>query len=375
MLAEQNKNKPRVLIVDNSIALTGAVKAAIRCSLTLKDHFDFLFILPTRSLASEYVKNREFELFEVPMLELRRNLFSVIMYWPRLVANTIRFFRLVKEQRIDIIHVNDFYNMIPSLYKLLGGGLPYICHARFMPDRFPKILIRIWSFFHRRYAFSIVAVSQTLQRELTYLDKIIVIGDGLPLKEVGYSPASPNVLLYPANFTSGKGQEYAIRSFAAIAKKYSAWKLRFIGGDMGLKKNANFKKNLAVLAAEEGIENQIEWKDFSDSMTSEYLNASIVLNFSDSESFSLTCLEALFYGRPVIATDSGGPAEIIDHGESGLIIPKGDIESMYKALDSLMRDAYRRERMALIGRARVRQRYSLERTVHRLRDQYLAALE
>ncbi len=366
--------KPRVLIVENSVAITGALKAAIRFSLALQDHFTFLFVLPTGSLASSYVKKKGFEFFEVPMRELRKSLVSIIIYWPRLMTNTVRFFRLVKEQKIDIIHVNDFYNMIPSLYKLLGGKLPYICHVRFMPDRFPKILTRVWSYLHGRYAFSVVVVSKILRRQLSYMNNISVIGDGLPLKEVSYTPTTSNVMLYPANFTRGKGQEYAIHSFAAIAKKYPAWKLRFVGGDMGLERNAQFKKDMILLAKDSGIANQIEWKDFSDSMTSEYLAASIVLNFSESESFSLTCLEALFYGRPVIATDSGGPAEIIDHGESGLIVPKGDLVSMRTAMESLMNDVDRREQMAIIGRERVRKRYRLEETSDRLRDLYQAAL-
>ena len=36
----------------------------------------------------------------------------------------------------------------------------------------------------------------------------------------------------------------------------------------------------------------------------------MVLNFSEAESFSLTCLDALYYGVPLIATDCGGPAEL-----------------------------------------------------------------
>ena len=56
-----------------------------------------------------------------------------------------------------------------------------------------------------------------------------------------------------------------------------------------------------------------------------------MLNFSESESFSMTCLESLYYGTPLIATDSGGPAELFKHGESGHLVPNRDVQAMAKA--------------------------------------------
>ncbi len=373
MLPGQN-SKPRVLVIENGIAITGSVKSIVRSSQVLRERFDFVFLLPSNSQASAYVKMKGFTVEEIPMRELKSDVLAVLVYGPILVINLIRFVRLLRRYKIDLIHSNDFYNLIPCIYKMLGGHLPYICHVRFMPSRFPRILVGLWCFLHKRYASSVIAVSQALKRELIYADKVKVIGDGLPSEEIEYSKATSNIILYPANFTRGKGHEYALRSFEAISTKYPTWKLRVIGSDFGLKKNADYKKELVAMAAGLGIEKQVEWGNFSQNMASEYKASSIVLNFSESESFSLTCLEALYYGRPVIATDSGGPAEIIDHGESGLMVPTGDVVSMYLAMEALMQDADRRERMGLVGRTRVRERYSLEQTMYRLRDQYLAVI-
>ena len=370
----QDIGKPRVLVIENGIAVTGGVKSIARGSMVLRDRFDFVFLLPSGSQAIPYMRKKGFTVCEMPMRELKTSAVSLLLYGPILLLNSIRFTRLIRRHKIDLIHSNDFYNLIPCIYRMFGGQLAYVCHVRLMPSRFPKMLVGLWCFFHKRYASSVIADSQAVKKELNYLNNVVVIGDGLPLQEVEYFPATSKIVLYPSNFTRGKGQDYAIRSFAHISKNYPEWKLRFMGSDLGLKKNADYKKELVVMANDLGIVNQVEWKHFSNDMPREYMDSSIVLNFSDSESFSLTCLEALFYGRPVISTNCGGPSEIIDHEESGLLVPTGDITSMHAAMDILMKDPDRRERMALMGRDRVRRRYGREQTVHQLEDQYLAAL-
>ena len=89
---------------------------------------------------------------------------------------------------------------------------------------------------------------------------------------------------------------------------------------MGLEKNKKFKAELIELSKSLGVNHQVDWMDFTDQMREEYLKACFVINFSESESFSLTCLEALYFGRPVIATRCGGPEEIIDEKESGFLV-------------------------------------------------------
>jgi glycosyltransferase involved in cell wall biosynthesis len=53
---------------------------------------------------------------------------------------------------------------------------------------------------------------------------------------------------------------------------------------------------------------------------------------SRREAFSLVCVEALAHGLPVVATDCGGPAEIVDAPQLGWIAPVGDVEALARAL-------------------------------------------
>jgi glycosyltransferase involved in cell wall biosynthesis len=103
---------------------------------------------------------------------------------------------------------------------------------------------------------------------------------------------------------------------------------------------------------------------YSDDVERDIKSADIVLNFSESESFSHTCLEACAFGRPIIATRCGGPEEIVDDGVSGILVPVRDTDAMVAALSSLGNDAAKRVSMGQSGRQIVRQRFSTESFVH-----------
>jgi glycosyltransferase involved in cell wall biosynthesis len=144
---------------------------------------------------------------------------------------------------------------------------------------------------------------------------------------------------------------------------------------MGLQKNKDFKDNLIALAKRLKLEDQVEWYNFSEKISNEYLNAGIVLNFSESESFSMTCLEAMFYGRPVIATRSGGPSEIIDQNDTGILVDLRDITAMANAMEYLLSNPEKREIMARRAYDNVRIKFSYANTVQKLGELYQTAIQ
>jgi glycosyltransferase involved in cell wall biosynthesis len=373
--ANKKKEKSRVLILENSQDVTGALNSIYRSCEGLKSIFHFVFILPSGSKASSFIRQQGYDVYELPMRELRKSIASLILYIPFLIMNTFRLHALIRKQRIDLIHNNDFYNLLPSVYKFTGGKAPYVCHVRFLPEKFPSILVKLWCSLHAKFASSIIAVSQAVKKQIKDYNNVVVIGNELPTAELrDFRYSTSTLILYPANYIMGKGHDAALDSFASICKKYPSWKLRFMGGDMGLQKNRDFRNSLIKHAKALGVSNQIEWAGFSHAMDRAYQDAAIVLNFSESESFSMTCLEALYYGRPVIATDSGGPSEIIDDNKTGILVPVGDLRAMSGALERLIMDPLQRESLASEGFRVARERFSYRNTIAKLGEIYAYVL-
>lgn len=366
-------NKPLVLVIENSVDFTGGLNSILRSCEMLKDHFEFHFILPAGGKSFLFVQEKGFLVYEWRMKEIRKNVLAMFIYLPILIYNSIKLHRKAKRLKVDLIVSNDFYNIITPLFKLIGGKVPYVCYVRFLPSKFPSYLVRLWNWLHNRYASSIIAVSNAAKMELPYRDKVVIIGNELPNKEIDYVNSTSHLILYPANYINGKGHEYGLQCFARIHAKYPSWRLRFIGNDMGLKKNLNYKNGLVEKSYFLGLRNAVEFSGFSSNMENEYMNASIVLNFSESESFSLTCLEAMFYGRSIVATKSGGPQEIISEGENGILVDVNDITSMTRALDDLMGNAEMRNRLSRNGYESVRKKFALEEIKKQLLTVYWGA--
>ncbi|WP_297338036.1 glycosyltransferase family 4 protein [Algoriphagus sp.] len=78
------------------------------------------------------------------------------------------------------------------------------------------------------------------------------------------------------------------------------------------------------------------------------------------DSFPTVILEAMASGKPIVATQSGGASELVLAGETGFLIPIGDIESGVNALKKLIVDENLRKRMGERGRNRVLAEFSLE---------------
>lgn len=78
------------------------------------------------------------------------------------------------------------------------------------------------------------------------------------------------------------------------------------------------------------------------------------------ESFPNIALEAMAYGKCVLAYESGGLKEIVRHNATGMLVPKGDIQSLSLSMKDLMQNAATRNIMGYRGRKQVKKQYKLQ---------------
>jgi glycosyltransferase involved in cell wall biosynthesis len=367
--------KPRVLIVENSADVTGALNSIVRSCDFLGQFFEFTFLIPDRSKNATLIRAHGFDVIHLSMRELRNNPIAILEYVPRLVINALRLKRILREKSFDLVVVNDFYNMVPSVSVLLGAGLPLVSYIRFIPTRFPPALVRLWIAVHDRTTSYFVAVSDSVRRAMPPSRiPVHVVPNEVPMYSSPAYDVNSRIILFPANYTRGKGQEFALDAFRAIADEAQGWTLRFIGGDLGLKKNQLFRDSLKQRAARLGIGSRVEWLEFQSDMSGQYGAAAMVLMFSESESFSMVCLEAMHCSRPVIATKCGGPEEIISDRIDGMLVPVGDVSAMAAAMRELVLDEQLRVTYANSAKQKADGSFPIGKSGGKLKDLYMTAI-
>jgi len=90
-----------------------------------------------------------------------------------------------------------------------------------------------------------------------------------------------------------------------------------------------------------------------------YASLDVLVSPSHVESFSYSLLEGMCMRRPIIATAVGDNREMMVDGDSGLIVPPGDVAALVQAAQRLLADAGLRQRLGQAARSRVEQRFTL----------------
>jgi hypothetical protein len=137
----------RVLVVDNCIALTGALKAILNSLRNIQAEYpgllEFEFVLPVGSTAVGSVSSEGYVVHTLPFVEISKRPKDLLRYGPMLLLNSWRLRRLARQRKAALVHLNDFFNLAGIVSKWLGGP-KLLTHVRLLPHNFPGPLRRLW---------------------------------------------------------------------------------------------------------------------------------------------------------------------------------------------------------------------------------------
>jgi glycosyltransferase involved in cell wall biosynthesis len=155
-----------------------------------------------------------------------------------------------------------------------------------------------------------------------------------------------------------KGQEVLIDAARIVVKSHPGVRFLLVGGV-----HDNQQQHFAALrsqVARNQLGNSVVVSDFRPDVA-EVLDAIdiFVQPSVQPEPFGLTVLEAMSARMPVIASNHGGPTEIVIEGETGFLTPARDAPALAGRINNLIEDPQRRRTMGLAGRDRVEAEYSL----------------
>ena len=169
-----------------------------------------------------------------------------------------------------------------------------------------------------------------------------------------------------AQLSPWKGQDTAIEALKLVCREGIDAQLLLIGSAKFVDQatrfdNAAYLTHLRELVTEAGLEDRVSWLGERDDVPELIRSLDTLLLPSWEEPFGRAVIEAMALGVPVIATNVGGPAEIIQDGREGYLVAPGEPRAWAQAIRRIAESPEHGWQMGRAGRRRVEQAFTLDR--------------
>jgi glycosyltransferase involved in cell wall biosynthesis len=306
---------------------------------------------------------------------LQKNGVNVISLGDKTVYNPLLIFKIAKIiNKYDIVHVSLFpafyWVAIAKIITFSNIKLVYTEHSTFNRRRnniFFKLVDKI---LYKKYQ-SIIAISPeantNLAKHLNFKHKIITINNGVDIKnlivessknENNFDFSEKKVILQIAGFRASKDQDTLIKALTILPEDYLAV---FVGNGDRMEFCINLSKELNVY-------HKILFLGLQSNVGAIIKMADIVVMSSHWEGFGRAAIEGMALGKPVIATNVSGLAEVV--GGAGILFEVGDYNELASIIKNLVNDLQLYNSIAQNCKERA-MLYDSEKMIKQYEDVYL----
>ncbi|HZN66855.1 MAG TPA: glycosyltransferase [Tepidisphaeraceae bacterium] len=262
----------------------------------------------------------------------------------------LRLREIIKEEGIDIVHTHNFAPLVHGTLAAAGTGARTL-NTRHGPD--PQSAPRfIWGMNE-----VVVAVSDHSRQELIKFNKVNpeklrVILNGIDLSDYASPPQETDILrrefnLPPetkivGNFSrlaAEKDQATLLRAFRILMDQGVNARLMIAGG-------GPLEGELKALASELNLNGSVHFLGFRKGIPDLLRSLDLYVISSVMEGLSLSLVQAMASGLPIVATKAGGNGEAVADGQSGLLVECGDHEGLAKSMKRILEDPETARRFA-----------------------------
>ncbi len=358
----------RILFVNHSAELDGATQVLVNLIGSLdSEKIEPLVLLPREGPITE-----RFERANVPY-----RIISVgHCRWDEYHIPLLKM--LLSEGKYDVVHANTLESF-PAVITAKLCGIPSVWHTHELMSHvqhynFKRVDDRLFAEAVRSSTL-ICAVSEATkkafveycsERKIDSGEKIRVIHNGVEARSASRTHASPaRSITAIGNIIRQKGIEYLIEAFADLAKEHPETTLNIIGkvfpGDF-----IYFYNLVEKLEVGGTVRFHTEVADID----KVYAESDIFVCPSLVESLPMVLLEAMSHAIPVVATEVGGVGELIEHGQTGVLVPPGDAGALAAAIGSCLDNWDNTIEMGERGRKSVAESFSLEKQAREFMSAY-----
>lgn len=311
---------------------------------------------------------------------------------PQVAAAVGNLARLIRRENVDLVHGNGgttlFYGGLAGRF---GGRRPCVWHV-YDPLRGGGVFERAFVAAQRRIApawtiFGTPAVCENYLAAYPNIRRHCTILPGIAAEEMltGANPERarkslgipPEALLVSmfARLQRNKGHLVLLKAVQQVLLDHPNAYFVVCGGSLfGLE--PQYPQQLNEEIRQRGLCGRVLLTGYvSDMEKKDILAASnVVVHPALSEPFGIAILEGMAAGKPVVSTDCVGPQTLIQPGETGLLVARGDSQALAQALGMTLANPADAMRMGQAGRRLVERQYTVQAMVRQVEDIYSQVL-
>lgn len=294
---------------------------------------------------------------------------------------TVRAIRdVLRTRRPDVLHTHTAKAGTTGRIAALTAGrarpscVVHTFHGHVLSGYFDPVRERVFRLVERTLAHTadgLVAVSQEVRDDLVRMriappEKVTVIPYGFDLDARIRSDTETRrrkrselaiadgvfVVGWAGRLTAIKQPLDLVRAIAAVD-----------GATLVAAGDGELRSEVEALAAELDVAERVRLLGYVGDIGDWYAAFDAFLLTSLNEGSPVVAIEAQAAGVPVVATDAGGTRTVVDDGETGFVVPVGDVGGLADRLTRLRDDPRLRSRLGETGAARMRERFSTGRMV------------
>lgn len=371
----------KILLINNSADIYGASRSLSRLAGRLRElEHEPVILLPETGPLDGRLRSEGLQTIIFPSLRVitRPVLASwrIIPWLAGLLPSALALARLIKREKIDIVHTNTGVIVSSALAARLAG-CPHVWHIRDWFQEFGP-LWKPYSRYILSNADRILCVSKAIAGQFPVSPKIEVLNNGIDLAEFpelsgDECAAARNDWRLPASQSvvgtvgrikfKRKGQEFLLQAAGLLRNRGIDVTCLLAGGpapgaEDQIEQMKQFAEELGVQAIFTG--------ELTDARSAYAAMDIFVLPSAQPEPFGGVVIEAMALGLPVIGTDIGGTTEQVADGETGLLVPPADPAALATAIAKLAEEPQRRRHMGASGRRRVAEHFSIDAMTTRI---------
>lgn len=290
------------------------------------------------------------------------------------ITSRVRLYRRVadwvRDGQVDLVEVPDYHGWAAGWKKLavpvivrLHGSLTYFAAELHQPvDQVGYFLERA-SLRRADYVCSVCGYTSKMTEQLFKMafDFASVLYN--PVELVPDSPGIPrekNHVVFSGTLTGKKGVVSLIKAWTTVVKSRPDAELHIFGKDARADDGRSMQASLSSLL--DGARSSVFFHGHvpREKLLDVYQTSGVAVFPSRAEAFAMAPLEAMASGCPTIYSRRGSGPELLEHGRQGLLVDPDNPEEIADAILRIQTDRSLARELGEAGRARVRERFSIE---------------